>query len=178
VVAVRPTFVAVVGALACGCVSGNQGPPQTAASREVTTTEDGSILRTTPDYAIRGVINLPLDEAYAAMMVAYARLGIEATTNDSGGHVVGTTSMTVVHRFRDLDLSRYFECGRDAVGAPRADRYRVTFSAISTLSADGPSNSKVETLVTAKGSDPGGNGSDVYCSTTGRLEADLIKATK
>jgi hypothetical protein len=176
--AVRPTFVAVLGVLACGCLSASPGPPQPAAAREVMTTEDGSILRTNPDYAIKGTINLPLDEAYAAMLVAYSKLGIEATTNDSGAHVVGNASMTVVHQFQREDLSRFFECGRDALGGPRADHYRVTFSAISTLTAVGPQATEVETLVTAKGSDPGGNGSDVYCSTTGHLEAALVRAAR
>lgn len=136
------------------------------------------MFRTTPDYAIIGALPQPVDEAFAAMLIAYEKLGIETTTNDSGSHNVGNTAVTVVHRLNGEDLSRYFECGRDAFGTPRADRYRITFAVVSTLSASGPTATKVATLVTARGTDPGGNGSDVYCSTTGHLEAELIKTAK
>jgi hypothetical protein len=168
-------FVLAVS-LTCGCVSANPSPGA-LPYRDVATTEDGSVIRTTSDYAIKGSLNLPLDEAYAAMLLAYSHLGIEATASDSGSHVVGNTSVTVERQFLKENLSRYFECGRDAgLGTPRADHYRITFSVFSTLRASGTSATNVETLVTARGVDPGGNASDVYCATTGRLEAQLLRA--
>ena len=133
------------------------------------------MLRTTPDYAIKGGLAKPVDLSFADMLIAYEKIGIQTTTNDSGAHTVGNMQATALHRLNGEDLSRYFECGRDAFGTPRADRYRITFAVVSTLSMDGPNATKVETFVTARGSDPGGNGSDVYCSTTGHLESELIR---
>lgn len=172
----RPTFVVLASSLLWGCVATNPAPG-TLPYRDVATTEDGSIIRTSSDVAIRASLNLPMDEAYAAMLLAYSHLGIEATTNDSGSHVVGNMSFTLQGAFHHENLSRYFECGRDAaLGTPRADHYRITFSVVSTLRPAGTSATNVETLVTAKGSDPSGNGADVYCSTTGHLEAELLQA--
>lgn len=174
----RAAWVGLAGALALGCATGSSTPQRQGELRDVIQTEDGNMLRTTPDYAIQGAVQRPIDEAYAALLVAYEKLGIETTTNDPAGHNVGNTAVNVLHRWNGEDLSRFFECGRDAFGTPRADRYRITFSAISSLTADGTGETKVETLVTARGSDPGGNGSDVYCSTTGHLEGLLIKLAK
>lgn len=174
----RAAFVGLAGALALGCVTASSSPQRQGELRDVYQTEDGLMLRTTPDYAIKGDVSRPIDEAYAALLLAYQKLGIETTTNDPVGHNLGNTSVDVLHRFNNEYLSRYFECGRDPLGGPRADHYRIRFAVISSLRPDGPSNTKVETLVTARGSDPGGDGADVYCSTTGQLEALLIKTAK
>lgn len=174
----KVAFLGLMSALALGCATATSSPQRQGELRDVVQTEDGNMLRTTPDYAIKGNLARPVDEAFAAMLVAYEKLGIETATNDPAGHNLGNTSVTVLHRFHDEDLSRFFECGRDAFGTPRADRYRITFSAISSLFTDGAGDTKVETLVTARGSDPSGNGSDVYCSTTGHLEAELLKVAK
>jgi|HubBroStandDraft_6_1064221.scaffolds.fasta_scaffold24264_3 hypothetical protein len=172
----RAAFV-IAGAFALGCATTGPSPQRQGELRDVVQTEDGLMLRTTPDYAISGALPKPVDEAYAAMLMAYQKFGIEATTNDTGSHSVGNMSVLAIHRFNGEDLSRYFECGRDALGTPRADRYRITFAVVSTLASDGPTTTKVETFVTAKGTDPGG-GSDVYCSTTGHLENELVKTAK
>jgi hypothetical protein len=174
----RAACLSLAGAFAVGCVSVGPSPQRTGELRDVVQTEDGLVLRTTPDYAIKGGLAKPLDESFADMLIAYEKLGIQTTTNDSGAHTVGNMQVTALHRLNGEDLSRYFECGRDGLGTPRADRYRITFTVISTLSKDGPNATKVETLVTARGTDPGGNGSDVYCSTTGRLENELVKIAK
>jgi hypothetical protein len=171
----RAAFVSIAGALALGCASVGPSPQRQGELRDVMRTEDGVMLRTTPDYAISGALPKPVDEAFAAMLLAYQKLGIEATTNDSGSHSVGNMAVLAVHRFNGEDLSRYFECGRDALGTPRADHYRITFAVVSTLTKDGPTVTKVETLVTARGVDPGGNGSDLYCSTTGHLENEIVQ---
>jgi len=167
----------MAGAFALGCATGSANPQRQGELRDVVQTEDGLMLRTTPDYAIQGAIPKPVDEAYAAMLLAYQKLGITTTANDPDNRRVGNLAVTVVHRLNGEDLSRYFECGRDALGTPRADRYRITFSVMSTVAADGPTAANVQTMVTAHGTDPGG-GSDVYCSTTGHLELELVKAAK
>ena len=174
----RSALVGLAGAVALGCASaGNPSPQQQAGLRDVAQTENGVILRTTPDYAIRGELPLPIDEAFAAMMLAYQKVGIELKTTDTGTHSLGNRTVSVVHQLHGQDLSRYFECGRDPMNGPRADHFRITFAAISTLTADGPSDTMVETLVTARGTDPAG-ATDVYCSSTGHLEAELIKIAK
>jgi hypothetical protein len=118
----------------------------------------------------------PVDEAFAALLLAYQKLGIVTATNDPVGHHIGNTSLTVLHRWNNEDVSRFFECGRDgATGTLRADRYRITFSVMSSLAAKGARETRIETVVTARGTDPGAGGS-VYCSTTGHLEALLIGA--
>jgi hypothetical protein len=144
----------------------------------VALTENGAFIRTNADRAIEGDIALPVDEAFAAMLLAYQKLGITATTNDPDTHRVGNMTVSVVHRFNGQDLSKYFECGRDAFGTPRADRYRITFSVVSRLAAEGTADTQVETLITARGTDPGGQGSDLYCSSSGRLELELVAAAR
>jgi hypothetical protein len=161
-----------------GCVSANPSPRSQGELRDVIQTENGQIYRTTPDYAIKGGLAKPMDESFAAMLLAYQKLGITATTNDEINHSIGNTAVLVIHRLNGEDLNRYFECGRDAMNTPRADRYRITFSVMTTLFADGPGVTKVETLVTARGTDPGGDGANVYCSTTGHLENEILKTAK
>ncbi|HXB23109.1 MAG TPA: hypothetical protein VNV25_00120 [Gemmatimonadaceae bacterium] len=174
----RAPFVIIAGALALACTTVGPSPQRQGELRDVVQTDNGQMYRTTPDYAITGALPKPIDEAYAAMLLAYQKLGIETTTNDPNGRSVGNMAVLVVHRFNGEDLSRYFECGRDALGTPRADHYRITFAVISTLVADGPTATKVETLVTARGTDPGGGGSDLYCSTTGHLENEIVKTAR
>ncbi len=173
----RAPFVIIAGALALACATVGPSPQRQGELRDVVRTDNGQMYRTTPDYAIDGALPKPVDEAFAAMLLAYQKLGIEATTNDPSGHNVGNMQVQAVHRFNGEDLSRYFECGRDALQTPRADRYRITFAVVSTLTADGPTATKISTLVTARGTDPGG-GTDVYCSTTGHLENEIVKTAK
>jgi hypothetical protein len=170
----RVAFVIIAGALALACATVGPSPQRQGELRDVVRTDNGQMYRTTPDYAITGALPKPVDEAFAAMLLAYQKLGIEATTNDTGTHSVGNMAVLAVHQFNGEDLSRYFECGRDALGTPRADHYRITFAVVSTLTKDGPTATKVETFVTARGSDPGGS-SDVYCSTTGHLENEIVQ---
>lgn len=174
----RAAFLSVAGAIALGgCVSTNPSPQRPGELRDVAQDQSGNVLRTTPDYAIKDVLAQPIDEAFAAMLLAYQKLGIQTATNDEANHRLGNTAVTVVHQFHGEDVSRFFECGRDAFGTPRADRYTITFAVITTLAPDGRGSTNVETLVTARGRDPGG-ASDLYCSTTGHLEAELIKAAR
>lgn len=170
----RAVFGGLAGVVVLGCATAGSSSQPTGELRDVAHNENGEMLRTTPDYAITGSVSRPLDEAYAGMLLAYQKLGIETTTNDPVNHRVGNTAVTVLHRWNGEDLSRFFECGRDALQTPRADQDRITFSVVSTLGADGAAT-KVETFVTARGADPGANGSTVYCSTTGHLEALLLK---
>jgi hypothetical protein len=171
----RAAFVGFAGALVVGCATTGSSPQSNGELRDVVQTEGGQMLRTTPDYAIKGRVARPADEAFAGMLLAYQKLGIEATTNDPAGHTIGNASVTVLRRWNGEDLSRFFECGRDAFQTPRADRYRITFSVATTLAAEGTTDTKVQTLVTARGTDPGGNGGDAYCSSTGHLEGLLVK---
>jgi hypothetical protein len=175
---VRAAFVGFAGALVLGCATANSTPQSPGELRDVAQSESGKIYRTTPDYAIKGSVSRSVDEAYAGMLLAYQKLGIEATTNDAANHRVGNPAVNVLHRWNREDVSRFFECGRDAFQTPRADRYRITFSVVTTLVADGTDNTRVETFVTVRGSDPSGSGSDLYCSTTGHLEALLINLAK
>ena len=174
----KATFLILAGAFAVGCASAGPTPQSQGQLRDVVQTENGLILRTTPDYSSRDDLAKPSDEAYAAMLLAYQKLGITVTTNDPVHRTVGNAEVLVVHRLNGEDLSRYFECGRDAMQTPRADHDRITFSVMSTLSADGSNGTRVETLVTARGTDPSATGTEVYCSTTGHLENELIKAAK
>ncbi|HZS58444.1 MAG TPA: hypothetical protein VFA43_04190 [Gemmatimonadaceae bacterium] len=171
----RAVFVGLAAAAALGCATAGSSSQSTGELRDVAHNENGQMLRTTPDYAITGSVSRPVDEAYAGMLLAYQKLGIEAAINDPVNHHVGNTAVNVLHRWNGEDLSRFFECGRDAFQTPRADQDRITFSVVTTLGAAGTADTKVETLVTARGTDPGANGSTVYCSTTGHLEALLLK---
>lgn len=173
----RAAFLCVAGAVTLGCATAGTIPQQ-GQSRDVVQTENGDMLRTTPDYAQTDYVVEPVDEAYANLLLAYQKLGIEATTNDPVGHHVGNTSVALLHQFNHQSLSSFFECGRDGFGTPRADRYRIVVSVVSSLAADGANGTKVETMVTARGIDSGGTGTDVYCSTTGHLEALLIKMAR
>jgi|SRR5579872_3462463 len=173
----RAVFVGLAGAVALGCATAGSGSQSTGELRDVAHNENGQMLRTTPDYAIGGSVSRPVDEVYASMLLAYQKLGIEAAINDPVNHRVGNTAVNVLHHWNGEDLSRFFECGRDALQTPRADDDRITFSVVTTLGASG-AETKVETLVTARGTDPGANGSTVYCSTTGHLEALLLKLAK
>lgn len=173
----RVAFLSLAGALALGCATGSSTPQRQGELRDYAQSENGKIYRTTSDYAITGSVSQPVDEAYASMLLAYQKLGIVAAINDPVNHRVGNTAVNVLHRWNGEDLSRFFECGRDALQTPRADDDRITFSVVTTLGANG-ADTKVETLVTARGTDPGANGSTVYCSTTGHLEALLLKLAK
>jgi hypothetical protein len=176
----RASMVGVLGALAIGCATTGcattNSVSQPGGPRDVALTENGTYIRTNRDYSVEGVIARPIDEAFAQMMLAYSKLGIPTTTMDTGGHLLGNTAFSMQHRFNGEDVSRYFECGKDATGFPRADRYQITLSVVTTLRAQGPSETEVETLVTARGRDNGGTGADLYCSTTGHLETQLHKA--
>lgn len=119
----------------------------------------------------------PLQSAHRALVAAYAELGIPATIVDPAGTLVAVTEFRVRGEIARTRASRFLSCGATLTGA-RADEDRVLLSVVSRLTPSGSSSTRIETRVVATATDTRGTGSRQACTTTGELEARLLRGAR
>jgi len=175
-------LVVCLGALGVLACAGNNPPPEggTRTMAEVQGAgRNGApvILERSDDLGALYVVQAPIDSAFRAIAGAYVTEGLALATRDAGEHVVGATRKTVMHAMLGRPLSAFFDCGSDpTIGVPRADRYRITFSARTTLMAADSSHTRVTTMVSAVAADLATSATPVECESTGALERILLHA--
>jgi hypothetical protein len=174
-------------ALGCaGSGSGlNEGPRPVGSTGTVTSAyssgnSGGGVshpLYSSSDLGIEITLPVPVDSAYTAMERGYFNLGIDLKTRDDASHTIGNKKLIVMRQMLGHRASDLFDCGLDpTIGVQRADRYRLTVSVISTLSAAGPGRTVVTTKAYAEAEDLATSATPVYCSSTGLMERTLVQA--
>jgi hypothetical protein len=163
----------VVAAVLLGCATANAGPDM-SATRDLVEDRHGVMIRTSSDPGAQSSLPMDLDAAYAALGLAYQRFGIDIAMRDPGAHSLGNVHLTVRGTLHGRALSTYFACGSDVTGEPLANARRLTISVVSTLSVVDAATTRVTTVVSGEATSSGTSTTAAHCSSTGRLEQDLM----
>ena len=134
---------------------------------------------TTSNY--RGLVDVlaaPPDSVWRLLPAVYGELGIDYSTLDQTGRVIGNDALRLRNRLGKVPLSRYVACGTDN-GRENADSYAVTMSVRTWVLPDSASaGTTVATSVHATARSLLFNSGDVACSSTQRLEAQISELVK
>lgn len=168
----------IVTVAALGCSTAGVTPNVVTSGNASMTgpTARGGQLRYIPD-ANSLSYELPVAPSvlWPKLGVAYSALSIPITTSDTVDHIFGATRASVSAHLGKRPISYALDCGQSAYGAPLANSYRVSLTALTrvTASAEG---SKVTTTVSGFAQDPNVSSSSVQCASTGALESDIQHA--
>ncbi|HZF67290.1 MAG TPA: hypothetical protein VEZ47_04555 [Gemmatirosa sp.] len=115
--------------------------------------------------------------AYAALVQAYAHVGLTPTSMSTDARELGVGSAKVRRRLGEERLSRYLSCGERMSGMPNADEYDVRLTVTSRIVAvpEDTARSVLTTFVQANARPVSTGGAMVTCSSTGELERRLAK---
>lgn len=179
-------LVAGAGPTACAARSG--GPASDAvrnpsAGTLITTRIDGGggtamELRSVGDAvsATEATVPAGAEQTFAALPGAYEAVGLSINTVLSDARTLGVREGRAPRRLARQPLSRYLECGADAVGTRHADAWAVTITALTRVTPARDSASTVRTQVTGSARPLTTSGSAVPCTSTGFLEQAINNA--
>jgi hypothetical protein len=177
-----PTAVITLAALTVfsACASGSHSSIPSARTEEERVTLDapggsGSInLRLTHDVSgSADTVALATAPAWAALMRAYATLGIPISASDPSRHVLGAGPLRAHRKFGGMALSHALECGSSITG-DNADMYEVTLRLVSEIEPAG-AQSIVRTQVAATAREVGSSNSPLRCSSKHGLEQRIAR---
>lgn len=155
-----------------GCASGT--PP--APVFKTVAIDDAGAVKTTTLPAARHTIGAPLSTVWNTLGAAYQAVGIDLTLADAPNHRVGNMRFNRFGHMNGEPVSRFVSCGNGMTG-PIADRRRVVFSVVTTVTAVDATHTELVTDVEAYASDVSGESNDrVSCASTGALEQRLYRA--
>ena len=175
-----------VALVACASGKGTSSPAAAAPSPQETVrlSGGGGVGQMTVDThpvteSARISVEFPVDRVWSAMKTAYDSVGVPVTSMDQASHTIGNNSMRVRRRLGDVAMSKYVNCG-NVQGVQSADAYEVVGSVVTRLEApDGPSRTRLTTLVDFQGRPMTIAAEFTRCTTTGQLEkriAELVTA--
>jgi len=166
-------LVAVAALVLAGCASRKSDEVvQTLPSPTRISTSSGNIdLATTSSVAaIGGVVQAPVQRAWAVLPAVYEELKIPVTTVKSDQYLIGNPGARVRRSIGGTPMPRFLECG-STNGGTNAETYLVTLSVHTQLVPVTEGETRVFTAVDASAVPPGfGISSAVRCASSGELE--------
>jgi hypothetical protein len=170
----RPSIVLASLSLAA-CASA--GPSTGGATREtrIESPKWSMDVRTTQGAAAPAqALSATPAETWRAVAAAYKELGIPLTVADSATHVIGARNVPVRRQLADERISHWLDCGTGAMGLKNADAYSVSLSAMTTVTAQAPGSTAVQTVIEASAAGDGSSEGRVRCASTGQLERRIV----
>lgn len=167
-------LAAVSAVLLVACASSSQSPaPSPQADQTVrvvagtgSTGSTTSITRT--DDPSQRVMPVAADRIWNALPAVFDSLGLPITDRNVQARTIGTSSLKLRRRLRNVPLSRYMECG-STQGSPSADSYDVLLTFTAQLVPAGDSTT-VATRMDALARPTFVSGEYVNCGSTRTLE--------
>jgi hypothetical protein len=163
------TAAIVLAGAACASVP-NAAPDTNPA---VLIDPSGGVLRTS-DVAASASFAAPPDSTFRATVAAYNALGMEPSTIDPAGRVVGRQHFVLRSRFAGKPLSSSFDCGESQTG-PRADQGRITLDITSRIIGTGSGSSMATTIDASLVPNDGVSRDPIRCVSHGGIEESLRK---
>ena len=171
------------GAPPAGRAPGSDAPIRNPAAGTMQVTRiDGA----TGTFEIASLVDAPIidaqpvaaraDKAFAALLEAYESRGITVNLVHSEARILGARDARVSRRLGKSPLSRYIDCGRDAMASPVADSYLVTLTAVTRVKPTEGEHSTLLTQVLATARSVNTSGTVIRCGSTGRLEREINTA--
>lgn len=186
-----PVIAALTAALALGatgCASGSGGSSSSRedpAAQELpdaqsgigTLTIDVISSRFRLDYIetvspVSDTVSAIVEEVWNHVPQAYVDLGIPIGGVNPQARLLGNTSFQARGKLGDVRISELLNCGRTMTGSI-ANQFEITFRVLTQVEeADG--KSLVSSVVDAIARPKGVSGNTVECSSTGRLENEIV----
>lgn len=122
---------------------------------------------------VRDTVSAIVEEVWNLVPQAYLQLDVPIRGVNPEARLLGNTEFRAEGNFGDVRLSELVHCGRTMTGEI-ADRYALQFSVLTQVQeADG--RSVVASVVEATARPRGVSGNTVRCSSTGKLEREIVK---
>jgi hypothetical protein len=163
--------------LTCGaCASGGSTPTTRSPDRVIMTTQDGSVLRQQIDAATKATFPSSPDKVWAAVVGAYADLGIEANSWDKTQGHYAAQNFIMPRRIKNVGITALFSCGSSMTG-PVADQGRIMADVVTKLlpNPDGTTSATIYVDGMLKKNE-GASSDPIHCSSSGRIEELLRKS--
>lgn len=146
--------------------TGSMGAARPGVGLEVTARNDGQS---------ESLAASPAD-VYTAVQGAYAELRIPLTREDAAGRVLGNEGLKLRRQLGKIEMRKAFDCGGTS-GMPNSETYQILASIVTAVQGEGE-NSVMTTVITASGENPSYPASGVRCSTTGVIEAAILREVR
>ncbi len=172
-------------ALLAGCASSQASdepaPPAPARETVRISTTGAAGMATTGTSSVElssspnvGIVTLaaPMDRVWTELVAVYAALGIDVSTVDRAGRIIGNPSLKIRRRLGTVNLTKYIDCG-STQGAPSAESYEVLLTIHSQLQSPTPNNTTVTTTFQSMGRPVSQSGEYRSCTSTGALEKSI-----
>lgn len=118
----------------------------------------------------------PAADVFAALQGAYGELQIPLTRQDPAAFVLGNEGLKMRRKLGLFEMRKAFDCGGTS-GMPNAETYQILASIVSSVQGAG-GNAVLTTVIDASAENPSYPGSGVRCSSSGTIEAAIVKSVR
>ena len=155
----------------CSCASAGT-PEDTAAKSEpiFTGSERGTLMADAPRPLAASIAATPA-VVWEVTKKIYAEFEVPVTLENPAAHQLGNKNFYKMRQMAGKPLQELVNCGM-GVDGPKAAKYRVFMSLVTSVTSDGKGGTTIQTTMAASGVDiMAGSGSDrVQCGSSGVLE--------
>lgn len=159
-----------------GCASSTADGPSRTGTQTVRIVDGaGNVTALTTDASSPAnmiLIELPVEQAWPGLIVAYQELGLPVSELNSGTRTIAANVRTR-GRLGNTRLSSYLDCGRTQ-GGPSADTYEVHLVVESRIIPFELGTSRVATLIEATARPSNFAANPVRCASTGTMESRIV----
>lgn len=125
---------------------------------------------------VRDTVNAIVEEVWNLVPEAYVQLGVPISGVNPEARLLGNNGFRARGNFGDTRLSELVNCGRTMTG-DIADEYDLRFE-VMTQVHDAEGKSVVTSVVEAVARPRGVSGNAVHCSSTGKLEREIVRLVR
>ncbi len=118
-------------------------------------------------------IDAEVGMAWRVLGGVYEQLGIPVAQSDPNGRQLGNPGY-LARRVDGERMNSVVDCGSDFSG-PLANQYDITLTVITKLTAKGPENTQVVTVMDAYGRPRAVSGNSIHCTSRGVLEMKIAQ---
>lgn len=121
---------------------------------------------------VSDTVNAIVEEVWSLVPDAYVDLGIPIAGVNPEARLLGNTDFRTRSEIADTRISKFLNCGRTMTG-DIADQHDILLRVLTQVQ-DADGKSVVATVVDATARPRGRSGNTVQCSSTGRLENEIV----
>lgn len=169
-----------LGAAGCASSQGSQELPDERSGIGTVTIDAVSSrfdIRVMEDVSpVRDTVGAIVEEVWNLVPEAYVQVGVPIDGVNPEARLLGNNGFRAQGNFGDVRLSDLVNCGRTMTG-DIAEEYDLRFE-VMTQVHDADGRSVVTSVVAATARPRGVSGNTVRCSSTGKLEREIVKRVR
>jgi len=143
------------------------------AAQEKLATDWGTFMFERDLGSMSGIVAGPADSVYRVLRGFFSDLKLTMKEDDPAARHLGVKRLRLVRRIGKTPISLYLSCG-EGLSGPNADLWHI-FLNLGAQVAPEAKGARLQLLVNAEAVDvPGGRSERVPCTTTGRLESEIL----